>query len=346
MARLDPARVRPVYEAQADAVDGWLAGLRDDELGLPSLPGWTVAALVAHVGQLFVPVVAALAADRPARSVRPLSLAAYTAGYAAGAAEISARDVAAAQGFSAADLRTRYAAHRAAAADGLHLVAPHEAAAAVGLDELLAEQGAGERPLMSVQPIVEQPGHHRGRVVHQVAADQPRGIGQPVRVVRPGGGQQQPRRAHAIRGQHHGARREGAVAPGLGITARRWPIRPGRSVPSGRGLASGWWRPPAGHARHRARSAEARARRGQPTPHGPQRLQASRPSDAAVAMAESDGHQCHPSRSKAPARRAGPGPSGSGFMARAGRGGLAGSPCRPHTPIASSFMANQGSRSR
>ncbi len=61
-------------------------------------------------------------------------------------------------------------------------------------------------------------------------------------------------------------------------------------------------------------------------------------------MAESDGHQCQPSRSKpratvSPTRPIGSGGSGGCF------GGYIGSPASPDTPMIRSFSTKYGSRS-
>ena len=84
----------------------------------------------------------------------------------------------------------------------------------------------------------------------------------------------------------------------------------------------------------------------QPGVQWPRLMHAARPSYSVVAMVVSDGHQCQPSLFRPVASLAPPLPSGSGGIARAGRGGLAGSPAMPETPIIASFRSNQGSRSR
>jgi hypothetical protein len=82
---------------------------------------------------------------------------------------------------------------------------------------------------------------------------------------------------------------------------------------------------------------------GQPRSHGPQLLQAWRPSYAAVRIALSDGHQCQPRRSKPRAIVAPSVSSGIGGVCRVDFGGHAGSPVMPATPIMRSFRSKYGS---
>lgn len=110
MAGLDPALVA-AYEAQSALVAGWLAGLTDTALDRRSaLPGWRVAELAVHLAHVSTAYADALAAPRPPRGTRPLTVAAYVAHWPAAAAEIAAREVAAARGRSADDVRALFAA--------------------------------------------------------------------------------------------------------------------------------------------------------------------------------------------------------------------------------------------
>ena len=70
------------------------------------------------------------------------------------------------------------------AAHDLERVSAHEAARAVGLVELLAHDAAARRPLVAVEGLVEDAGHHRVRVEHQVLADEPAAVGEAVGEVR------------------------------------------------------------------------------------------------------------------------------------------------------------------
>lgn len=119
---LDPLLVA-AYDAQADLVAAWIAGLADEDLDQPSsLPGWRIAELAVHLAHVSTAYADAAGADRPARGTAPLSVAAYVGHYPAAAAEIAEREISAAQGLSAADVRDLFTAERArarAALDGL-----------------------------------------------------------------------------------------------------------------------------------------------------------------------------------------------------------------------------------
>lgn len=109
---LDPLLVA-AYDAQADLVAAWLAGLTDKDLGRPSsLPGWCVGDLAVHLAHVSSAFADAAAAAPPPRGTAPLTVAAYVAHYPAAAEEIAAREVAAAQGLSAGDLVTFFDAER------------------------------------------------------------------------------------------------------------------------------------------------------------------------------------------------------------------------------------------
>jgi uncharacterized protein (TIGR03083 family) len=91
---LDPLLLA-AYEAQAALTRSWIAGA---DLEAPSrLAGWRGAELVAHLVASARPYAVATVAPRGAR---PMSLAAYVAGYGASAPEVAAREVAAAQELS------------------------------------------------------------------------------------------------------------------------------------------------------------------------------------------------------------------------------------------------------
>ncbi len=109
MARgLDPVLVG-AYDAQAVAVQAWLAGLGEADLTAPSrLPGWRVAELAVHLANSGRAYTDAAAAP-PVAGARPLTVSTYLGAYAAAAAEIAAREVGAARGVSATELRAGFA---------------------------------------------------------------------------------------------------------------------------------------------------------------------------------------------------------------------------------------------
>ncbi len=123
MRELDPLLLA-AYEAQAALTRTWIAGLTD--LGQPTrLAGWRTGELVAHLVGSAQPYVTATAASR---GERPMSVSAYVAGYAASAATVEAREVAAAQGRSPdqtlADFDAGVAAVLAAPTDDGVVLAP------------------------------------------------------------------------------------------------------------------------------------------------------------------------------------------------------------------------------
>lgn len=104
------------YEAQCGLVADWLAGLSDADLARPSsLPGWRVAELAVHLAHVSTACAEALASPRPPRGTRALTIAQYVAHWPAAAAEIAAREITAAQGRSADDVRALFAAEQARA---------------------------------------------------------------------------------------------------------------------------------------------------------------------------------------------------------------------------------------
>lgn len=123
MARGPDPLLVAAYDAQADLFADWLAGLTDHALAAPSaLPGWRVAELAVHVAHVSSAYADALAAEPPPRGSAALSAAAYVGHYPAAAAEIAAREIAAAQGMSATEIRALFAAERARARRQLELL--------------------------------------------------------------------------------------------------------------------------------------------------------------------------------------------------------------------------------
>ncbi|HEY5335143.1 MAG TPA: maleylpyruvate isomerase N-terminal domain-containing protein, partial [Mycobacteriales bacterium] len=109
---LDPLLVA-AYDAQADLVRDWLEGLSEADLERPStLPGWRIAELAIHLAHVSSALADPLAAPRPARGTAPLTIATYIGHYPGAAAEIAAREVAAAAGLSADDLRRLFTGER------------------------------------------------------------------------------------------------------------------------------------------------------------------------------------------------------------------------------------------
>lgn len=109
---LDPLLVA-AYDAQADLVAAWLAGLTDADLERPSpLPGWRVAELAVHLAHVSSALADALAADPPARGTAPLSVASYVEHDGAAATEIAEREISAARGLSAVDVRDLFTTER------------------------------------------------------------------------------------------------------------------------------------------------------------------------------------------------------------------------------------------
>jgi uncharacterized protein (TIGR03083 family) len=109
---------------QAAAVARWLEDLTDDDLQLPSaLAGWRVAELAMHLAQGVSVVADALAAPRPARGSKPLTVAAYTSQFAAAAPEIAARERASVADLGIAEIRTRYERELAQLRAGLDALA-------------------------------------------------------------------------------------------------------------------------------------------------------------------------------------------------------------------------------
>jgi uncharacterized protein (TIGR03083 family) len=97
-------------DAQSDAVGHWLASLTDADLARPSsLAGWRVAELAVHLVQGIALVTDALDAPRPSRGTKALTVAGYTAAFAAAAPEIAAREIAGTKDADAALIRSRWA---------------------------------------------------------------------------------------------------------------------------------------------------------------------------------------------------------------------------------------------
>ena len=101
------------------------------------------------------------------------------------------------------------AAHRRAdgtvAAHELHLVAAHEAARQVRLVEVLALDRGRIGPLVALDRLVEDARHHAGRVMHQIAADEARTVGDAAWRTPRATEMQQTGRAEPVGGQdHHG----------------------------------------------------------------------------------------------------------------------------------------------
>ncbi|MGH3743816.1 MAG: sterol carrier family protein [Mycobacteriales bacterium] len=120
---LDPLLVA-AYDAQADLVAEWLAGLTDADLEQPSsLPGWRIAELAVHLAHVSSAYADALAAAPPPRGVAPLTVAAYVGHYPGAAAEIVSREIAAAQGMSSDEVRELYVEERRRARRQLELLA-------------------------------------------------------------------------------------------------------------------------------------------------------------------------------------------------------------------------------
>jgi uncharacterized protein (TIGR03083 family) len=113
--RADPGRVLTGLVAQADAIVAWLAAQPQSAWRRPSvLPGWTVLELAEHVAVVLRSTPETL---RRTTGDKPVSIAAYVAGYAGAADEIRARDVAGAAGRDPAEvLADVYAGRDAVAA--------------------------------------------------------------------------------------------------------------------------------------------------------------------------------------------------------------------------------------
>lgn len=102
-------------DAQSDAVARWLDTLDDADLARPSsLEGWRVAELAVHLVQGIALVTDALAAPRPPRGTRALTVAGYTAQFAAAAPDIAARERAGTVGLDGSTIVARWAAEVAA----------------------------------------------------------------------------------------------------------------------------------------------------------------------------------------------------------------------------------------
>lgn len=112
--------LRAACDAQAGAVERWLAVLTDDDLGGSSaLPGWRVAELAMHLAHGISVVHAALAAPRPPRGTTPLSAARYVSAFAAAAPDIAARERESVSGLDLAAIRARLRAERTALDEAL-----------------------------------------------------------------------------------------------------------------------------------------------------------------------------------------------------------------------------------
>jgi uncharacterized protein (TIGR03083 family) len=119
---VDPLLVA-AYDAQGDLVAEWIAGLTEADLDRPStLPGWRIAELAVHLAHVSSAYADALAAPSPPRGAVPLSVAEYVGQYPAAAAEIASREVSAARGLSAEDVRDLFTAERTRARVALDLL--------------------------------------------------------------------------------------------------------------------------------------------------------------------------------------------------------------------------------
>ena len=213
------------------------------------------------------------------------------------------------------------------AGQAVEVEAVDEAAADVGLGELPADQ-RGDIAHMAVDRLVDPDLGPDQRVVQQVAADLVGLVGEVVRR------QQQPRRADAVGGDDHdlGRLELGAAGLAVDVDARRWRARPGpsRSAAPGRGCAARC-RPPAPWARSTANTCSS-TRAGSRCRCRSRCSRAGRHSPREITPA-SAGHQCQPRWSKAWDRRRAALVKGSGPVGQESRGGIAGSPARPLTPI-------------
>lgn len=115
---MDPGRAVAALLAQTDAVIAWLSGLPPSAWRQPSvLPGWTVLELAEHVATVLRGTPETLARTT---GDKPTSVAGYLAGYAAAAATIREREVAAVAGRDPAEvLAGVYAGREAVAAAAL-----------------------------------------------------------------------------------------------------------------------------------------------------------------------------------------------------------------------------------
>ena len=84
------------------------------------------------------------------------------------------------------------------AAGDLHVVAAHEAARRIGLVELLAQDAAGDRPLVAVESLLEAPLHEAEDVEHQVLSDEAAAVREAIRKPARLRVQQDARRADAV----------------------------------------------------------------------------------------------------------------------------------------------------
>ena len=115
----------------------------------------------------------------------------------------------------------------------LKRVAAHEAAREVGLVEFLADDAAADRTSVAAERPIEDAAHHRVGMEHEVPADQPAAIREPVGEARRTRVQQESWRADPVGGQHHRTRLLRVHAP-LAVVVDR---AVGESVRTERDLA-------------------------------------------------------------------------------------------------------------
>ncbi len=221
---------------------------------------------------------------------------------------------------------------RALRARDLQLVAAHEAPRRVALVELVREDGERVRAAVRLEILVEHAGDRRDRVQHEAAPDE-------AGAVPDAGVEQQPRRADAVRREHDDAR---GLEP---LDAVRVDV-----VDAG-GAAAGIDR----DLRDRGVGDDPRAGRDRLRPVGDvgRRLRAGRAAELARAAAVA--RRAAVVRRRVDVAVAGPpvpaerlerarephaaGTERQGGVWRGERGGLAGSPAMPQTPVRRSFRS-------